>query len=74
MSKSKGIPAAVPDTVAVPVAELQQLVEWSTRLSMVAARLLDDAGLPPLASMPAPALPANVVSLDVRRNRRAASR
>lgn len=74
MPKSTGIPATTPDTVAVPVAELQQLVEWSTRVSMVAGRLLHDAGHAPLADMPAPPLPANVFSLADRRNRRTATR
>lgn len=74
MPKSTGTRATSADMIAVPVAELQQLVEWSTRVSMVAGRLLHDAGQPPLASMPAPALPANVVSLADRRNRRAATR
>ncbi|MFI7449510.1 hypothetical protein ACIBQX_18585 [Nonomuraea sp. NPDC049714] len=74
MPKSTGIPATTPDTIAVPVATLQQLVEWATRLSMVAASELDHAGHAPLAGMPAPPLPANVVSLADRRDRKAATR
>jgi hypothetical protein len=74
MPKSTGTPTTTPDTITVPVATLQQLVEWATRLSMVAASELHDAGHAPLADMPAPALPANVFSLADRRSRRAATR